>query len=438
MEGVGLMTKTMLTKKETSETIPYAWGVGLFIIPEVALVIVIARIWLEWNQMPFVLVPYTGLAVLLLYWLFVAPARVPSLLTEKDLTITYGHSLKVVIPAESIESLDETMLKVPLMVPFGFERDQKTGVMFMVTGNRNKLLIKLCNPIEIKGLVKNYGYVDEIVFNIDDPGLLKEMTTHHTETKHLDHALPILERPKTLPALISDPNQPVLSLHGVSKEFGEVTAVNNLSLDLFPGELFGLLGTNGAGKTTTLKMVIGLLKPSGGEIIAYQNTMAYMPENAVPYERMSGREFLQFLAVLYELEPAQARNRIEGYLTRFDMQKSANRVIGSYSQGMKRKISLIGTLIKGSSIILLDEPTNGLDPTGIIQVKEILHELTDQGKTIIFSTHILEMAEKLCGRVGILAGGSLIFEGTLDELREATKMRDASLENIFIRLVQAE
>ncbi|MDD2373173.1 MAG: AAA family ATPase, partial [Syntrophomonadaceae bacterium] len=111
---------------------------------------------------------------------------------------------------------------------------------------------------------------------------------------------------------------------------------------------------------------------------------------------------------------------------------------GSYSQGMKRKISLIGTLIKGSTIILLDEPTNGLDPTGIIQVKKILHELTDQGKTIIFSTHILEMAEKLCDRVGILAGGSLIFEGTLDELREITQMQDASLENIFIRLVQQD
>jgi ABC-2 type transport system ATP-binding protein len=161
-----------------------------------------------------------------------------------------------------------------------------------------------------------------------------------------------------------------------------------------------------------------------------------MPEFMTLYERMSGWEFLEFLGILYDIEQDQLRLLITNYLNDFELVKAADRLIGSYSQGMKRKISLIGTLIKGSSILLLDEPTNGLDPTGIIKVKELLQNLAGTGKTVIVSTHILGMAEQLCDRVGVIAAGHLLFVGTITELRERTRMEHASLEDIFISLMR--
>lgn len=311
-----------------------------------------------------------------------------------------------------------------------------------MTGNENNLLISLKEPVPIKSKIKNYGFIDKIVVNFDDASSVIERFEKKPlpETAHSLNKVNVSKTVERHHPIIS-PRQiagqdPILSLDGISKRYGEVLAVQDINLDLFAGELFGLLGTNGAGKTTTLKMISGLLKPTSGRIqIRDNNSTAYMPEFLVLYERMSGREFLEFLGVLYGRNQAELKFEIDDYLHRFEMVSASERPIGSYSQGMKRKISLIGTLLKQSSILLLDEPTNGLDPNGIVLVKELLRGIASKGKTVVVSTHILEMAEKLCDRVGIISDGTLMFIGTMTELRNQTGMDTSSLEEIFIKLV---
>lgn len=431
----------ILEQRKTSDTMGYFVGFSIAIILESIAVHFLARIWLGWVYSLMITIGHFVLGVGLLYWLLVLPARLPHLLTGDTLMLKFGHLLKVRIPVENMFSVDDTRQGFD---QFGLEKDDNLGIMFMLTGKTNKLLLKLKEPVKVKGL-RNYGYADKFIFNLDDPDLLKDFLDRqqrpdrqwvHIQGKNaMAEKKPQFINPVqgVLPAARF---QPVLSLDKVSKNFGEQIAVHDLNLHFSPGELFGLLGPNGAGKTTTLKIISGLLRPSAGKIIGCnQGKIAYMPEAMMLYERMSGREFLGFLGVLYGAEAVALSKDIDTYLVRFDLLKAADRPLGTYSQGMKRKISLIGTLLKGSPVLLLDEPTNGLDPTGIIQVKELLRELVQAGKTVIVSTHILDMAERLCDRVGIMAGGKLLFMGSLDELRVKTQMNDAPLESIFIRLI---
>ncbi len=433
----------VLSKSKTTVSHKYAIMMILMIILEMALAVVFAKIWLSWSQIPYVAAGVLFLGLLLTDMLFLSPARKQNYIDKDNLVLNYGYQIKVSIPMRNIISMEETnMQSTVLLVPFGIAKEAKTGVMFLATGPSNHLLITLKQPIRVKSMFRNYGYLDKFVVNFDDPDMAREMVGVSGTNKG-----PLIDvvtnREKSLndyTAVVNSPitdKEPTLSITNVSKKYGEVIAVQNLSIDLYPGELFGFLGPNGAGKTTTLKMISGLLKPTGGEIsIKNDRSIAYMPEFMVLYERLSGREFLEFLGVLYKRNPNQLRQEMNELLVRFDLGSAADRPIGSYSQGMKRKLSLIATLIKESSILLLDEPTNGLDPNGIVQVKELLRSIAAKGKTVVVSTHILEMAEKLCDRLGIIVGGKLIYVGTVTELRKRMGMDTASLEEIFIKLVQ--
>lgn len=311
-------------------------------------------------------------------------------------------------------------------------------------------MLQLEQPVKAKG-IKTYQYTNQFVLNLDEPELLKDRLEGSGAARYATydqaqavppvpilHALSNPDRVASFKGASFGSSTPSLCVQSLSKFFGPQAALQNVNLEVYPGEIFGLLGPNGAGKTTLLKTVTGLLQPSSGLVTVRQDQVAYMPEYLMLYERLSAREFLHFLGELYGLPSEPLEKEIESYLARFDLIAAADRPTGSYSQGMKRKISLIGTLLKNSPIVLLDEPTNGLDPTGIIQVKDLMRELADQGKTVLISTHILDMAERLCDRVGILAGGRLLFVGTLDELRSLTHMGEASLESIFLRLVQED
>lgn len=239
----------------------------------------------------------------------------------------------------------------------------------------------------------------------------------------------------------------MIDIRNVSKSYnkGSVKAVDNLSLKVNKGEIFGFLGPNGAGKTTTIKMMVGLLNPDEGEIringadirkdaLEAKKNIGYVPDNPNLYERLTGTEYLNFMADVYQVPAAERKQRIEHYLEMFELKDAASDLIKSYSHGMKQKIALTGALIHDPAVWILDEPMVGLDPKSAHLLKEQMREHCDKGNTVFFSTHILEVAEKLCDRIGIIHRGGLIASGTMSELRQGDN-KD-SLENIFLELTE--
>jgi ABC-2 type transport system ATP-binding protein len=239
----------------------------------------------------------------------------------------------------------------------------------------------------------------------------------------------------------------MINIRNVSKSYnkGAVKAVDDLNLEVDKGEIFGFLGPNGAGKTTTIKMMVGLLNPDGGSIkingtdigrepIQAKENIGFVPDNPNIYERLTGTEYLNFMADVYRVSAEQRKESIEEYLEMFELKDAASDLIKSYSHGMKQKIALTGALIHDRAVWVLDEPMVGLDPKSAHLLKEQMRKHCDRGNTVFFSTHILEVAEKLCDRIGIIHKGKLIAIGTLDELRHGDN-KD-SLENIFLELTE--
>jgi ABC-2 type transport system ATP-binding protein len=234
----------------------------------------------------------------------------------------------------------------------------------------------------------------------------------------------------------------------VSKSYdkGRVKAVNDLTLTVQPGEIFGFLGPNGAGKTTTLKMTVGLLRPDSGTIrvdgrdiqrepLACKAITSYVPDTPAIYERLTGLEYLNFIGDVYGIPKKDRMRSLDKWLQVFDLASSVGSPIQSYSHGMKQKIVLIGALLPAPRVFILDEPMVGLDARAAHHMKEMMREHCDGGGTLFFSTHIMEVAERLCDRIGIIHKGQLIACGTMDELR-ALDRREQTLENIFLELTE--
>ena len=232
----------------------------------------------------------------------------------------------------------------------------------------------------------------------------------------------------------------MLNIEHLTKTYGEKKAVDDLSLHIAPGEIYGFIGHNGAGKTTTLKAVAGILRFDAGEItvdglsvkaqpLECKKRMAYIPDNPDLYEFMSGIQYLNFVADIFVV-PAETRQRlIKKYGDAFELTESLHQSISSYSHGMKQKLALISALIHEPKLVLMDEPFVGLDPMASHIVKGIMRDICDAGGAIFFSTHVLEVAEKLCDKVAIIKGGKLIRSGTMEEVRG-----DESLESVFLEL----
>jgi ABC-2 type transport system ATP-binding protein len=229
------------------------------------------------------------------------------------------------------------------------------------------------------------------------------------------------------------------------KRYGDKVAVNNVSFDVYGGEVFGFLGPNGAGKTTTIKMIVGLLQPTSGAIkvagydVQAQSMLAkastgYVPDTPNLYAKLTGRELLRFVSDLYNLDRSQVAHRIDELLRMFDLSAAADDTVDSYSHGMQQKTSLAAALMHDPKVLVLDEPTVGLDPKSARLIKDILRQLADRGAAVMLSTHILEIAERMCDRIGIINKGQLIAVGTMDELRTLDKTGQTSLEDIFLSL----
>ena len=228
----------------------------------------------------------------------------------------------------------------------------------------------------------------------------------------------------------------------LTKRYGSLEAVRDLTLHVSKGELFGLVGPNGAGKTTTIGMLTGQLSITSGQAringmdvgsdaIAIKKILGVLSEQPFLYEKLTGREFLYFVRTMYEVDRDKKAKKVEGLLDLFDMKTATDDLIESYSHGMRKKIALCSTLLHDPRILFWDEPTGGLDARTAFVVKEIMRKLCQRGVTIFFTTHILEIAEHLCDRVGIIVNGHLEAVGSLEELRRGT---DASLEEVFLKL----
>jgi ABC-2 type transport system ATP-binding protein len=232
------------------------------------------------------------------------------------------------------------------------------------------------------------------------------------------------------------------------RAFGQKVAVNHLNLAVRQGEFFGFLGPNGAGKSTTIKMLVGLLRPTAGsawvggvdvwkEPLRARALMGVLPEYLNLYERLSGSEFITFAGHMYGVADTDVRQRTEELLHVLDLSNDADKLIVDYSVGMRKKVALAAAILHRPQVLFLDEPFEGIDPVSSRVVRDILRELTQRGTTIFFSSHIMEVVERLCTRVGIINQGVLVAEGTLQELRERASGadKDATLEDIFLNVI---
>ena len=237
----------------------------------------------------------------------------------------------------------------------------------------------------------------------------------------------------------------MIDIKNVTKTYAKnkKKAVDDLTLHVNGGELFGFIGPNGAGKTTTIKMLTGVLKPDEGEItmaghrmdtdrLEAQRLIGFVPDGNDLYDRLTGMEYLNFMADVYQVSAAQRKAHIEQYLDIFSLEDSINNQVRSYSKGMKQKLLVIGALIHNPPVWILDEPLGGLDPRAAHLLKEEMIRHCKEGNTVFFSTHVLEVAEKLCTRIGLIDNGSLRALGTLDELRSGEG--GESLEDLFLKL----
>ncbi|MDF2672372.1 MAG: transporter ATP-binding protein [Clostridiales bacterium] len=240
----------------------------------------------------------------------------------------------------------------------------------------------------------------------------------------------------------------MIEINGVSKTYakGSVKAVDDINVEIRNGEIFGFLGPNGAGKTTTLKMITGILKPDGGNIkingidivrepVEAKQHIGFVPDNPEIFNRLTGMEYLNFIADMYDVPDKERYDRINEIAEEFKIKDALPSSVNSYSHGMRQKLVLIGALLHNPSVWVLDEPMVGLDPEASFELKNRMRRHADSGNSVFFSTHIMEVAEKLCDRVGIIKKGKIVFVGTVDELRN-TRKEDESLENLFLELIK--
>ncbi len=232
----------------------------------------------------------------------------------------------------------------------------------------------------------------------------------------------------------------MLRIEHLTKAYGDKKAVDDLSLHIRPGEIYGFIGHNGAGKTTTLKSVVGILRFDSGEImingrsikdepVACKRDLAYIPDNPDLYDFMTGIKYLNFVADIFGVPSEERRAKIDDYAARFELTDDLAQPIAAYSHGMKQKLAVIAAWLHSPKLIIMDEPFVGLDPKAAHLLKIMMREVCDEGGAIFFSTHVLEVAEKLCDKVAIIKGGRLIRSGTMEEVKG-----DDSLEDVFLEL----
>lgn len=240
----------------------------------------------------------------------------------------------------------------------------------------------------------------------------------------------------------------MLQLENLSKTYakGKVKAVDGVNLQVNDGEIFGFLGPNGAGKSTTIKMITGILQPDEGNIVlngvslrkepyVFKHNIGYVPDNHATYDKLTGMEYLSFMGSMYDVPVKTLKDRAMEFVKKFGLEGAINDQIKSYSHGMKQKLVVIGSLLHTPKLWVLDEPLTGLDPQSAYELKSYMREHADKGHTVFFSSHVIDVVEKVCDRVGIIKNGKLIAVGTVSQLKESA---DESLEEFFLSVTAGE
>jgi ABC-2 type transport system ATP-binding protein len=241
----------------------------------------------------------------------------------------------------------------------------------------------------------------------------------------------------------------MIRIINLRKQYGRLAAVDNLNIEVAPGEIFGFLGPNGAGKTTTIRVMMGILRASSGRVILGGHDVEQEPQQAkaiagfIPdrpfiYEKLSGKEFLTFIAKLHRMESARLRCRIDELLEYFELANWQDELVEGFSHGMKQRLVLCAALVHEPRILIVDEPMVGLDPKGARTIKDLFRSLAKNGTTVFLSTHSISVAEEVCHRIGIIQKGHLIAAGTMADIYRLTHGQDSNLEDVFLELTQQQ
>ncbi|MDH7577443.1 MAG: ABC transporter ATP-binding protein [Bacillota bacterium] len=376
--------------------------------------------------------------------------------TGSSLIIHFGTKFKGIIPLSNIAGVKQAGRIRSKGLGLGFDASYipEESLLRVTTGDKNLILIELMEPQKFKFSLGRPFFAQKVLINVDEPekfvaALGQRLVCNFQKTERFsdEEVKGFFER---VPAGRRDTTSGVaLEVQGLEKYYGSFKAVDGIDLSVKAGEIFGFLGPNGAGKTTTMNMAAGILWPSGGTVRIFgtdiwkdplpaKKHLGYVPENPLVYERLTGREFLKFTAELYGMgRKGGLEEKISNLLLAFDLIDAADALIGTYSQGMRRKIALAAALVHDPKLLILDEPTNGLDPKGAWFVKHLLRKLSEQGAAVFMSTHVLEVAENMCDRVAIIYKGRIVAEGTVDELKQQAKRPESNLEELFLTLTES-
>lgn len=398
--------------------------------------------------------------------IFTIMIRSAHLISADELYLRMASWFKYRLPLSLIAAVEQYS-------PASFPKPDMIGVMltregdtlFCLSRKSDVCRIQLTEPVMVKAPAaqdrKNKrGLVQEILINVDEPErFIERMSGVAGPAKG---TVPVAEVGGT--ASVGDVNAaekahpseavnsetqaadplPSLQFEKLTRYYGDFPAVQNLTLKTYPGEIFGFLGANGAGKTTTIRMVTGLLRPTAGKVMVRgedlwqpgtetRRLIGYVPDTPLVYERLTAREHLMVAGRLYGLPQERIRERTEELLSILGLEKWCDQMISTYSMGMKRKISLALALLTDPELIIVDELTNAFDAPTLAQIKDILIDLRNRGKTVFLSTHVMDVAEKVCDRVGIIHQGQLKALGTVDELCRSFHV-DGGLEPLFLKL----
>ncbi len=394
-------------------------------------------------------------------WFLTGPLRTHHRLTPTHLSLRFGPT-RLDLPRGEIAAVRPVEVPLGLVQPLRAEVEPRKHRLVAAFSEEGQLLLTLAEPRQVAA-GRRSGEVTEILINVDRReellaalGISKQGSSEAPGTPFRTPPR-LREAPGTREAAGTSPSvpartfagPPAIVLSGVVRSFGSLRAVDGLDLRVDRGEVYGFLGANGAGKTTTIQMMVGLLRPDAGalsiaghdlaaEPLAARASFGYVPDHPLLYERLTGREFLQFLAQLRRIPQRAAAERIAELLAAVDLAAAADRLCGTYSLGMRRKLSLAAALLHCPSVLILDEPFNGLDPKGARRLKDLLSRLAGEGAAVFLSTHDLATAEAVCDRVGILDRGRLVAEGSVEELRSRVTGGAPDLEAAFLEITEEE
>ncbi len=387
------------------------------------------------------------LCLVALYGVFLAllfaPLATHHSLDAYHLHLHYGLDLDFNLPRSSVIAAEPVREKINAAQAARASYDADSRRVRAAFSEQGQVLLHLNEPRTLRvGL--SYHPVAEILINVDRrEDFLKALGAATQPTQGLIRLPEKLLGPITSLAPTSASDDMGIRIEGLTRCFDDFVAVDKLSLTVRIGEICGFLGLNGAGKTTTMKMLVGLLKPSAGRAwikgynvwsqpLVAKAVLGYVPDEALLYERLTGREFLAFLAQLRRIPIAEAEERITELLTFLELDEYQQTPCGTYSFGMKRKLSLAGALLHRPPVLILDEPLTGLDPRSARRMKDLFQELASRGTAIFLSTHDLATAERVCQRLAVIDHGRLIAEGSADEVCRRTDVPD--LETLFLNL----